>query len=189
MYISETEILIRLAECLILPLDLISFTLVIGWCIYFIVTCHKLYKEYKTCKQTPVLHPLYSVFYNQQLSAFKFYRIFRIVTLVSLFFILLAENVFFISGICRIVFYDTCYIHFDKNISVPMSMHTKYNWLIEDSIDYFGITSGIIYSISLCFPLCGITLIPIILKCVKRCREKEGQYRYNYDKLEPLLKS
>ena len=374
MYISENEILIRLAECLILPLDLISFTLMIGWCIYFIVRFHRVYREYKICKQTPVLHPLYSdvlylskqrklynlkthitkyvlmivcclveivgivgwglsfisyrkpsqlpnhttllfgdlicyphvwfliyfgtqmnifilnfslcltsslpillailsrylaarylnhpfkrtlikyliwcsvqciligfcstpytwifllllvpiisivnwivflrdtsilsrvvrsnlrdiqlysnnkVLYNQQLSAFKFYRIFRLVSLVSLFFILLAQIGFFIGGIGRMVFYDTCYIHFDKHISVPMSIHvhTKYNWIIPDFIDYFSITSCILYSFFLCLPLCGLTFIPIIIKCVKRCREKEDQYWYNYNKLEPLLKN
>ena len=49
-----------------IPLIFICVTIILtvsvlaGWIIYFIRECWRLHKEYKTCKQTPLLHPLYS---------------------------------------------------------------------------------------------------------------------------------
>ena len=128
------------------------------------------------------------VFYNQQLSAFKFYRIFRIVSLVSLFVMFLAQMQIFLHGTFRMVFFEACSIHLWNNVNFPISIQTHFDWLIFPLLDILNTFIFLLYSLSLCLPLCGITFIPIILKCVKRCREKEDQYRYNYDKLEPLLK-
>ena len=128
------------------------------------------------------------VFYNQQLSAFKFYRTFRIVSLVSLFFIFLTQVGFFVGGIIRMVIHDTCYIHLQNNVNISVSGQTQSPLLIRYFIASMDTLFLILYAAFLCLPVCGITFIPVIIKCVKRCREKEDHYRYNYEKLEPLLK-
>ena len=43
-------------------LDVFTITLFTGWIVYFIVKCWRLYKEYRTCKQTP------NTIHNYQLS-------------------------------------------------------------------------------------------------------------------------
>ena len=128
------------------------------------------------------------VFYNQQLSAFKFYQIFRIVSLVSLFVMFLTQWLLLILGIFEMVLLETCSIHLWNNVTFLISIRTNFDWLIFPLLGILVAIVFLLYSLSLCLPLCGLTFIPIILKCVKRCREKEDQYRYNYDKLEPLLK-
>ena len=127
------------------------------------------------------------VFYNQQLSAFKFYRIFRIVSLVSQLFYILSTMVYFTSHFFYLFWYGSCDLNIShETITLSLQKHNslflKHILLVIDAIFLF------IYSVTLSLPFYAITFIPIILKCVKRCSEKEDQYRYNYDKLQPLLK-
>ena len=129
------------------------------------------------------------VFYIQQLSAFKFYRLFRIVSLTSFFLKFLIEISWCIAGIVRAVFHDSCSLQFQNGVNISLSIPTNFpSQMLHliNPVEAIFITS---YILSLFLPLCGITFVPIILKCVKRCREKEDQYRYNYEKLKPLLKN
>ena len=129
------------------------------------------------------------VFYIQQLSAFKFYRVFRIVSLTSLFLKFLIEVTPSIAVIFQIVFHDSCSLQLQNGVNISLSIPSNFRSLagyLMIPVEDIFITSYITF---LCLPLCGITFVPIILKCVKRCREKEDQYRYNYEKLKPLLKN
>ena len=129
------------------------------------------------------------VFYIQQLSAFKFYRIFRIVSLASLFLKFFIEIGWCVSEIVRVVFQDSCSLQFQNGVNISLSIPNNFHHLASDLIHPVEDIFIISYIIFLCLPLYGITFVPIILKCVKRCREKEDQYRYNYEKLKPLLKN
>ena len=127
------------------------------------------------------------VFYNTQLSAFNFYRIFRIVLLISTFFLILAEVLFFVWRALKVFFYHTCQIQIGRSIIIP-SFNSNNRDLIRSIMHLLDTLCFIVYTLALFLPLCFITFAPLIIKCVKRCREKEDQYRYNYDKLEPLLR-
>ena len=129
------------------------------------------------------------VFYIQQLSAFKFYRVFRIVTLTSLFLKLLMEISWCVAVIVRAVFHDSCSLQLQNGVNISLSIPNNFYHLAGDLMHPVEDVFIISYIIFLFLPLCGITFVPIILKCVKRCREKEDQYRYNYEKLKPLLKN
>ena len=129
------------------------------------------------------------VFYIQQLSAFKFYRVFRIVSLTSFFLKFLMEISWWVAGIVRAVFHDSCSLQFHNGVYISLSIPTNFPSQMEyliNPVEAIFVTSYVTF---LCLPLCGLTFVPIILKCVKRCREKEDQYRYNYEKLKPLLKN
>ena len=56
----EIKIINILTWILGIPLFSIFIILMIGWIVYFSLQCWRLCKEYRTCKRTPVLHPLYS---------------------------------------------------------------------------------------------------------------------------------
>ena len=60
LYVLGRDVRVFISTFIIIPLSLLTVTLIIGWFVYFIVKCWRIYKEYKTCKRTPVLHPLYS---------------------------------------------------------------------------------------------------------------------------------
>ena len=128
------------------------------------------------------------VFYIQQLSAYKFYRVFRIASLASLFLKFFIEIGWCVAEIVRLVFFGSCSLKLQNGVNISLSIPNNF----LSSAGYLLILVEDIFLISylafLCLPLCGITFVPIILKCVKRCREKEDQYRYNYEKLKPLLK-
>ena len=129
------------------------------------------------------------VFYIQQMLAFKFYRLFRIVSLTLLFLKFLIEIGWCIGEIVRSLFFVSCFLQLQNGVnislSIPNNFYSQMPHLLNP-VENVIITSYITF---LCLPLCGITFVPIILKCVKRCREKEDQYRYNYEKLKPLLKN
>ena len=127
------------------------------------------------------------VFYNTQLSAYNFYRIFRIVSLFSTFLLILVEILFFVWRSIKIFVHYSCQLQIDQKIIIPSLYSYNRAWL-QRLILLIEVLFITIYLLALFIPLCGITFAPLIIKCVKRCREKENQYRYNYDKLEPLLR-
>ena len=127
------------------------------------------------------------VFYKTQLSAYNFYRIFRIVLLISTFFLILAGVLFFVWRALKVFFYHTCQIQIGQSIIIqPFSSNNAE--LLRYTMHVLDVLCLIVYTLALFIPLCGLTFAPLIIKCVKRCREKEDQYRYNYEKLEPLLR-
>ena len=128
-----------------------------------------------------------NAFYNQQLTAYTFYRIFRILSLVSLFFYALCVIEFLISQFLKYLIFAPCYIHF-KHTSILLFLESNDQYFAKHILSLIDAIFQFIYCITLSLPLYAVTFIPVILKFVKRCREKEDQYRYNYEKLEPLIK-
>ena len=127
-------------------------------------------------------------FYNTQLSAYSFYRIFRIVLLISTFSLILFEIIFFVWRPLKIFMYNSCQIQIGQTVLIPPFHLNNIRELLRYILYLFDALFCIVYIVALCIPLCSITFTPPIIRCVKRCREKEDQYRYNYEKLEFLLK-
>ena len=127
------------------------------------------------------------VFYNTQLSAYNFYRIFRIVLLISTLSVNLFEVLFFVWRAIKTFLHYSCQIQINQTVIIPSFYFDSRLWF-DEVISLLEELFFILYIPALFLPLCGITFAPLIIKCVKRCREKEDQYRYNYDKLEPLLR-
>ena len=129
------------------------------------------------------------VFYNAHLSTYNFYRIFRIFLLISTSFSTLFGIFYYTKELVKIFLLQSCYVNISGNILVsPLFLRTNSKWVILYLLNFVDALSVFIYTLSVCLPLCFITFAPLIIKCVKRCREKEDQYRYNYEKLEPLLR-
>ena len=127
------------------------------------------------------------VFYNQQLSAFKFYRIFRIVSLVSLLWYVICAIGYSMFRLVKFLLFAGCTIHLNK-ITIKLFIQSNNPFFIKDIFYYVDVIFLFLYFLTFSLTLYFITFSPIILKCAKRCREKEDQYRYNYDKLQALLR-
>ena len=128
------------------------------------------------------------ILYNNQLSAYKFYRIFRYVLLVSMLLIIFAMSGYFVTRLFKIIMFNFCEVELHHQMFFPLFLEIngrgriKYLFLFAEEFVY------LIYLNLTSIPLYCITIAPVIVKCVKRCREKEDQYRYSYEKLEPLIR-
>ena len=127
------------------------------------------------------------ILYHNQLSAYKFYRIFRIVLIISMLFFFFSVSGYF-AGLSRIILFDFCKIELHHSVIFPLFLRINNKEIIKYVILFVDDFFVLIYLILTCLPLCCITITPVIVRCVKRCREKEDQYRYNYEKLEPLIR-
>ena len=131
------------------------------------------------------------ILYHNQLSAYKFYRIFRIALLISMFLIILSISGYVVSKLLEVLFFANNKLELHHNVIIAP-------FLRRDRQDLFeNITTIMLFVWEFCIfiylnltsiPLCCISFAPVIVRCVKRCREKEDQYRYNYEKLEPLIR-
>ena len=130
------------------------------------------------------------VLYHRQLSAYKFYRIFRVALLISFLTLSLYGCLFILYRAIEILLFHRCIKilawmwYFPTPLEVPI--HIRHNIIV--AIYFIDKVSLMIYSISSCLPLCLITFSPIVLKCMMRYTEKVDQYRYNYQTLQPLLR-
>ena len=134
------------------------------------------------------LHSNNRILYLHQLSAYKFYRVFRIVLLLSTFLIVLAISGYFIGRLFKILLFNSCKIELDHNVIIPLFLQINDSYLIKYVILLVEEFAYLVYLNLTFLPLCLITITPVIVRCVKRCREKEGEYRYSYEKLEPLIR-
>ena len=130
--------------------------------------------------------------YREQLSAFRFYRIFQKVLLLSLFFLSLLGIFHLLFHLCFIIFDSYCILNVDYgfNISIDSSyLHPSQAMVVLKEygtiIDLFF---ACFYSLSTLFPLILITLFPLIHGCFKRYKYRNFVYRYNYENIEPLLR-
>ena len=103
----------------ILPIIFLTIALIIGWIIYFIVKCWRIYKEYKTCKRTPVLHPLYSDV--QYLS--KQRKLYNLKTHFTKYILMIVCSLVEVSSIC---------------VAGSVSIRLKPNHLLNNSLVKIG---------------------------------------------------
>ena len=128
------------------------------------------------------------VFYNQQLSALKFYKFFRNIMLTAILSMIAAIAVHLIGNIVVLSldgFSVLPYFHYKcfKQVS---------NYQIQVLHTCFIHAQrilGLIYGCLLSLSLFGITLGPVIQQCIRRFRDHEDLYRFNYDNLKsPFIK-
>ena len=130
--------------------------------------------------------------YREQLSAFRFYRIFQKLLLVSFFFLSLLGIFHKLFHLCFIIFDSYCILNvvYGFNISIDSPyLHSSHTKVIQQ--EYGDIIESIfacIYSLSTLFPLILITLFPLVYACFKRYKYRNIVYRYNYENIQPLLR-
>ena len=135
------------------------------------------------------LHSNNKVLYREQLSAYKFYRIFNKTLLISLFLLVSVLILFNLS----IVFQFTqsmCVVNIVYGIKHPMPNIIQLSSLSNLLFDHFvTIILSVLYSLSTSLPIVCVTFIPLIRACVKRYKSRNNVYRYNYENIkQPLLK-
>ena len=132
--------------------------------------------------------------YKQELAIYKFYKFFRIFLLVYAFSTFLVINLYSVISLLQILIHDYCFLralfpalHIPSQIS--FNHDTLFNqWgLVRDIVQLVQGILGLILALSLSVPLLITIISPVIYRCIKLCRQKEDQFRFNYDKLEPLL--
>ena len=128
--------------------------------------------------------------YREQLFAFKFYRIFQKILLLSLFFLVLVIFLKHTFYICFIILDSYCILNvvygFGISLNITISSHAV---LIFE--EYSTLSDGFIfglYTFSTVLPLMCITLFPSIHECIKRYNSRNFVYRYNYENIQPLLR-
>ena len=130
--------------------------------------------------------------YRQQLFAFRFYRIFQKLLLLSFFFLSLLGMFHKLFHLCFIIFDSYCILNvvYGYNISIDSpyihSSHAKF--ILQEYGNITEIIFGCFYSLSTLFPLILITIFPLILGCFRRYKYRNFVYRYNYENMQPLMR-
>ena len=135
------------------------------------------------------LHSNNKVLYREQLSAYRFYRIFHKTLLISLFLLVSVIILFNFS----IVFQFTnsmCVVNIVYGIKHPMPNIIQLSSLFIIIFDHFvTIILSVLYSLSTSLPIVCLTFIPLVRACVKSYKSRHNVYRYNYENIkQPLLK-
>ena len=137
-------------------------------------------------------HSNNKVLYREQLSAYRFYRIFQKTLLLSLFFLVIVVTLgnfffllqFLLSSMCIVdIFYGIGPI-------IPNFIHVPpLATLIPLYEETIGDLFTVLYSLSTSLPLVCVTFFPLIQACVKRYKSRHNVYRFNYENIkQPLLK-
>ena len=121
------------------------------------------------------------VFYEQQLAAYKFYRISRIFLMVATLFLILTGITLQIKEALAISKDNFCILRYLYNIHINSVSLQNSIYLIEHLllIPYYIFLA--LYTFFISLPLWVITVSPVITQCIKRYRDKEENYRFNYD--------
>ena len=138
------------------------------------------------------LHGNTKTLYKEQLFAFKFYRVFQKIMLLSLFFLSLIGIFNKIFHLCYIIFDSYCILNiiygFNISIVAPYLQSTNLKIQLQEYGTIILSLTGCLYSLSTLFPFILITLFPLIQECFKRYKYRHIVYRYNYENIQPLLR-
>ena len=130
--------------------------------------------------------------YREQLLAFRFYRVFQKVLLLSLFFISLIGTFNQVLQLSYIIFDSYCLLNiiygFNISIDAPYLLPSNFIFQFQGYANIILSLIGCLYSFSTLFPLILITFSPLIWECFKRYKYRHIVYRYNYDNVQPLLR-
>ena len=128
--------------------------------------------------------------YREQLFAFRLYRVFQKILLLSLFFLVMVIILKHMFYFCYIVLDSYCIINIIYGINATIKVKSQ-----PESLSLFknfatGIDTFIfgLYSLSTVLPLICITIFPLIHDCVQKYKYRNYVYRYNYENLQPLLR-
>ena len=133
------------------------------------------------------LHGYSKHLYKEQLYAYKFYLMFRRVLFVSTFCLALSISVrYSVENVLLLYTHRFCLFSFVYNLHIPTSIQHSirlYRTLNNSIIRPISAILFGIYTLGMTVPLWFATLFPIVSKCIKRWREKEGDYVFNYENL------
>ena len=165
------------------------FLLIVNW-VVLLRDNLKLSRVLKSNLLETKLHSNNKVLYVEQLSAFRLYRLFQKVMLVSLFllvtFVITDITLSFLgfvypSSFCYV---DVIYgLNYDPQIEIPIP-ENKFRYISN-------ILSNMLlclHSLSTSVPLLCVTFIPLIQACAKRYKSHRFVHRFNYDNInQPLI--
>ena len=165
------------------------FLLIVNW-VVLLRDNLKLSRVLKSNLLETKLHSNNKVLYVEQLSAFRLYRLFQKVMLVSLFlfvtFVVTNITLTFLgfvypSSFCYV---DVIYgVNYDPQIEIPIP-ENKF-WYFSNLLKTILLC---LHSFSMSVPLLCVTFIPLIQACVKRYKSHRFVYRFNYDNInQPLI--
>ena len=130
--------------------------------------------------------------YKEQLFAFRFYRVFQKLLLLSLFFVSILCIFYQIFLLYSFILDINC--NLNAVYAFNISINTQFLQDTQDTtwLHHFGTPIVFffyyLYSLSNLFPLMFITFLPCIYGCFKRYKYRNIVYRYNYHNLQPLLR-
>ena len=135
------------------------------------------------------LHSNNRVLYHEQLSGYRYYRLFSKVLLTTLLMLVIGV---FIGNLTELLKYGVetsfCLQKTIYNFSFELHFSNATIQRIKVFTLFINDICFLIYSISINLPIIGITLIPLIRACVKRYKSRYMVYRYNYENIQPLLR-
>ena len=130
-----------------------------------------------------------AVFYRQQVIGYKIYKLFRIILLIALFFLVSCLVISEIGFILKFTLDEYCLINLTFHAKISPLFHLAIT--DRNAIEIITVItqrlSFCLYGLSMSLPIFGISISAIIYKCVKKYKDKEDNYRFNYEKLEPLI--
>ena len=140
-------------------------------------------------------HSNNKILYREQLSAYRFYRIFQTTLLISLFSLVVVTIMNSIDFLLLIAGKSTCLLHIliaaEINSTLPNIIHFSHsvNSMLLYSETLIVYAFPVVYSLSTSLPIVCVTLFPLIRLCVNRYKSRRRVYRYNYENIKkPLLK-
>ena len=128
--------------------------------------------------------------YRQQLTAYKFYKFFNRILIISIFCLSLFVLLYYIEHITHVLLSSYCLLNLVYGVNINVE-YSKYSSMLDTiraisaCLDNFSL---LLYSFSNSLPLFCLTLFPLVSKCIKRYRSRNNVYRFNYDNIQPLLR-
>ena len=167
------------------------FLLVVNWFVLLRDNL-KLSRVLKSNLRETELHSNNKALYREQLSAYRFYRVFQKVMLISLFLLVIVVVAYMLLfSIWLIIhnsfcFFDVVYgVNYNLNVQLP---HSSFN-VFEYIELIFEAIILVLHSFTTSLPLLCVTFIPFILACVKRYKSRHFVYRFNYENIDqPLMR-
>ena len=137
-------------------------------------------------------HSNNKVLYREQLSAYRFYRIFQKTLLLSLFFLIIVIILFNVS-IILITAKSMCLLNMVFGINSTIHNIFNFSPIVNSTLVYsenfIGDLFTAFYSLSTSLPIVCVTFFPLVQACVKRYKSRHNVYRFNYENIkQPLLK-
>ena len=137
------------------------------------------------------LHSNNKVLYREQLSAYKFYRIFQKTLLISLFLLVVVITLNNLQSLFIAAGRSTCLINIvlGLNSTQPniLQMPPPNRLMSQHVESIFENIVVLIYSISTSLPIISITFIPLVRACILRYKSRHTVYRYNYENIKQSL--
>ena len=167
------------------------FLLIVNWFVLLRDNL-KLSRVLKSNLREIELHSNNKALYREQLSAYRFYRFFQKIMLISLFLLVIVVVAYMLLFSISLVihgsfcFFDVVYgVNYNLDLQIPLSSYKVYDYFLI----LFEAITLVLHSLTTSLPLLCVTFIPFILACVKRYKSRHFVYRFNYENIDqPLMR-